>query len=114
MNMGCQVFPWTLVPLLSKDKASHEAGCAQLGAGGLQGNASLSQSCPRREQQEPLAIWAVWGMESIAPAQECITSIQELPLPVQCCSWRHLSTRGKVEMLWRSDCEREVGYFSSE
>lgn len=39
MNVGSQVFPWSLVSLLTRDKS----GCAQLGAGALQGNpASLS------------------------------------------------------------------------
>lgn len=80
MNMGSQVLPWTLVSLLSKDKASHEAGCAWLGAGGLQGNPSLSQPCASREQQEPVAIWAVWGMDQMLQPRNASP-------PSKSCSW---------------------------
>lgn len=84
MNVGLPgVFPQSLVSHLTEDKASHEAGCAQLGAGGLQGHPNLSQSCLRREQQEALAVWAVPGRDQIptAPAQGCITPSQSCHCP---------------------------------
>lgn len=57
MIVGSQELPWTLVSLLRKDKASQEAAVLSWVQGDC--NPSLSLPCPSREQQEPLAIWAV-------------------------------------------------------
>lgn len=85
MNVGSQVFPETLV-------TKPHTRLAVL---------SWVQEDCKEVPASPSPVWAVLGMDQIhtAPAQECLSSIQELPLPSQYCFWSHLSTRGEVEDL---------------
>lgn len=81
MNVGSQVLPWTLVSLLSKDKASHKAVLSW-----VQEDCRELPACPSPVQagnsKNLLQFGHCGGDGSDAPAQECITSIQELLLEV--------------------------------